>query len=449
MENIANLVSVHREEILEAFSYFWKNPETGYREWKADAYLSEAFEKMGYTLVKAGNIPGFYTDLDTGRPGPTIAVMGEMDALLCSNHPESDPVTGAVHACGHGAQIAALLGVAAALKEPGALDGLCGKIRLMVVPAEELIEVEYRESLREQGVIHYFGGKVEFLYRGYFDGVDIAFMIHTAVAESGSGGISLGSNGCIAKMMCFEGVAAHAGGAPEKGINALYAANLALNAINALRETFVDNAHIRVHPIITAGGDVVNAIPNIVKLESYIRGATMDQIVEVNHKVNRALAASAAAMGAKVQLKDIPGYWPRRYDENLMLLMKETMELVLNKVTYNPTGWGTGCSDIGDIGSIMPTIHPYIGGAAGTEHGSDYSIIDPDTACVESAKVQVAFLQMLLKDGGKEARKTIDNYKPVFVTKEDYFAYVDRLALDCQAVSYQENGDVVLRFQNT
>lgn len=448
MQTMAERVSPHRQKILDAFSYFWKNPETGYREWKTDAYLSDAFEALGYTLVKAGNIPGFYTDLDTGRPGPTIAVMGEMDALLCSSHPESDPETGAVHACGHGAQIAALLGIAAALKEPGALDDLCGKIRLMAVPAEELIEVEYRESLREQGIIHYFGGKVEFLYRGYFDGVDIAFMIHTGGGEPGSGYINLGSNGCIAKMMRFEGVAAHAGGSPEKGVNALYAANLALNAINALRETFVDSAHIRVHPIITAGGDVVNAIPDVVKLESYIRGATMEQIVEVNQKVNRALAASAAAMGAKVILKDVPGYWPRKYDENLMLLMKEAMEAILTKVTYAPTGWGTGCSDIGDIGSVMPTIHPAISGAVGNGHGSDYYITDPDTACVASAKVQMEFLRLLLKDGGKQAMTVIENYKPTFASKEDYFAYVDQLALNRQAVSYQENGDVVLHFRN-
>ena len=103
----------------EALDYLWKNPETGYKEWKAHAYLTEKFRALGYELVEAGNIPGFYTDLDTGRPGPTVLVMGELDALICESHPDADPETGAVHSCGHCCQAAGLLGVAAALKEPG------------------------------------------------------------------------------------------------------------------------------------------------------------------------------------------------------------------------------------------------------------------------------------------------------------------------------------------
>lgn len=448
MKRYEEMVNKHRTLILDAVDFFWKNPETGYKEWKANKYLTDAFEKLGYELHQAGDIPGFYTDVDTGLPGPTVAVMGEMDALICANHPDCDPETGAVHCCGHAAQIASLLGIAAALKEPGALEGLCGKIRLMAVPAEELIEVEFRQELKEAGKIHYFGGKVEFMYRGFFDGVDMAFMIHTVAGPSNMGTITKGSNGCIAKMMEFQGVAAHAGGCPEKGINALYAANLALNAINALRETFVDNAHIRVHPIITAGGNAVNAIPDQVKVESYIRGATMDQIVEVNHKVNRALAASAAAMGAKVHLRDIPGYWPRIHDERMMLLTKEAMEQVLDTVYYDPEGWSTGCSDIGDLSSVMPVVHPYISGAVGQSHGSDYYLTDRETACVSSAKVQLVMLRLLLQNGAEAAKDVLDHFQPTFSKIADYFTYVDALTLDKQAVSYEEDGTVKLNFTN-
>ena len=142
MKNYAQYVEKHRQLILDAEDYLWKNPETGYREWKTHAYLEEAYAKLGYELTLAGDIPGFTAEVDTGIPGPTVAVFGELDSMLCQTHPEADPATGAVHACGHCAQSAALLGIAAALKEPGVLDGLCGKIRLVAVPAEELIEVE-------------------------------------------------------------------------------------------------------------------------------------------------------------------------------------------------------------------------------------------------------------------------------------------------------------------
>ena len=99
------------------------------------------------------------------------------------------------------------------MKEPGALDGLCGSIRFMAVPAEELIELGFREELRKQGVIRYFGGKVEFISRGYFDGVDMAMMIHSGKLPEGKTlSVSQGCNGCITKNITFKGVASHAGG---------------------------------------------------------------------------------------------------------------------------------------------------------------------------------------------------------------------------------------------
>ena len=446
MEHYKNAVQNHRQLILDALDYIWKNPETGYREWKTHAYLEEAFAKLGYELTLAGDIPGFTTEIDTGRPGPTVAVFGELDALINRTHPDCDPVTGAVHSCGHCCQSAALLGVAAALTEPGVLDGMCGKIRLVAVPAEELIEVAYRESLRQQGIIRYFGGKPEFMYRGLLDGVDMAFMIHTSTTPvANRGTINKGSNGCIAKTVTYQGISAHAGGSPHLGVNALYAANLGLNAINALRETFRDNAHIRVHPIITAGGDAVNAVPDTVKLESYVRGATMDEITAVNRKVNRALAATAAAMGAKVHLRDVPGYWPRRHPENGRQLVVEAMEQVLD-VAEAVDYWGTGCSDMGDVGAVMPALHPSISGASGEDHGCDYYITDPECACVKSAQVQLVMLGMLLGDGAARAKEIISTYEPAFGSKEEYFAYMDRLSLDMDAVSYRGDCEAILTY---
>ena len=447
MKQYTDMVQKHRQLILNAEDYFWANPETGYREWKTHAYLEEAFAKLGYELTLAGDVPGFTAELDTGKEGPTVAVFGEMDGLIVPTHPDADPETGAVHACGHCAQIAALLGLAAALKEPGALDGLCGKILLVAVPAEELIEVEYREELYQKGIIRYFGGKPEFMYRGLLDGVDLALMIHTSPNKApGTGGIGKGSNGCIAKQVRFEGKSAHAGGSPQNGINALYAANTALTTINALRETFKDNDHIRVHPIITAGGSAVNAIPDDVRLESYIRGATMDAIIDANRKVNRAIAAAAAAMGAKVHLRDVPGYWPRIYPEDFAKLTVKAMEQVMDVVEYNPEGWGTGCSDMGDVGAVMPTVHPFVSGAAGNGHGSDYRIADPETACVKSAQVQLLMLRLLLQDGAEAAKGIVANYKPAFSSMQEYFDYVDQLNIDKEAVIYGEGNEITLSF---
>src|SRR5256885_1613053 len=78
--------------------------------------------------------------------------------------------------------------------------------------------------------------------------------------DEGRLGVGGTTNGMLAKFIRYVGRAAHAGGAPERGVNALYAAHVALAGINALRETFTDDDHVRVHPIVTRGGDVVSAI---------------------------------------------------------------------------------------------------------------------------------------------------------------------------------------------
>lgn len=218
------------------------------------------------------------------------------DGLIIPDHPDCDRETGAVHACGHALQVAALVGVAGALKEKGALDGLAGKIRFIAVPAEEGIELTFHLELRDEGVIGYRSGKVEFLNRGFLDDVDLSFMVHTRVAPLHHGYINGGSNGLISKMVRFEGVSAHAGGPPHQGVNALYAAATALQAINALRETFEDKNHVRVYPIITEGGTSVNAIPSVVKLETYVRAASMPTAVAANRKIDRLIAASALSM---------------------------------------------------------------------------------------------------------------------------------------------------------
>lgn len=443
-ERLYQAVEKHKDMILEAERHIWKNPEPGYREWKTHAYLKEKYEALGYKLVEAGNIPGFYTDVDTGRPGPFIAVFGEMDSLIIPSHPECDPETGAVHACGHNCQSAALLGLAAGLKEPGALDGLCGKIRLIAVPAEEGIEIEFRLGLKKDGIIKYMCGKPEFLHRGYLDGVDMAMMVHTTM----NGLICpKGSNGALIKYATFTGKSAHAGGSPHKGINALYAATTALSAGNALRETFQEKDTVRNHPIMTKGGNVVNAIPDEVRIESYLRAATVEAMYSEGKKINRAYAGCAAAMGCGVNFTDVHGFAPRYNDQTLKeIFYKIGQDFFAEEDLKFTDKWGTASSDMGDISCVMPAVHPSIGGAQGTAHGMDYTIADPYTACVVSAKVQIGVLAHLLENDGAEAKNVLANKQVPYASKEEYFAAVDALSFDGEGVIYNEDGTVTLKF---
>ena len=442
MQTLINAVDKHRQMIFDAERHIWKHPETGYREVKTSKYMEDKFEELGYQLTRAENIPGFFTVLDTGRPGPEILIMGELDSLICPNHPESDPETGYVHACGHHAQCAALLGIAAALKEPGACDNLCGRIRLCAVPAEELIEIGYRSELKKQGIIKYFGGKGEFLYRGYFDDVDIAFMVHS----SSSYGVQSGSVGCLAKTVHYKGVSAHAGGNPGGGINALYAATQGLSAANAIRETFSEKDIIRFHPIITHGGEAVNAIPELVTIESYVRGVSFDAIKNANNKINRALCGGALSLGANIEIIDMPGYAPLKNDENMIQLTKEAAELVIPEegfwVSPNPS---SGSTDMGELCGLMPVIHPYSSGTQGSAHSAAYYIADPEKACVKSAKLQLCMLYLLLKDDAKRAKEIIAEFKPLFNSKEEYFTYIDALFSEGDRITYNEDNIASIR----
>ena len=140
---------------------------------------------------------------------------------------------------------------------------------LLAVPAEEYIEIEYRDELRRDGKLEFLGGKPELIRLGEMDDVDMALMCHTtSEASEKQLCISGTNNGTLAKKIRFLGRAAHAGGAPHLGVNALNAASLALMAIHANRETFQERDTIRVHPIITKGGEAVSAVPADVRMET-------------------------------------------------------------------------------------------------------------------------------------------------------------------------------------
>ena len=445
LDTILQAVDAYQDTILAAERHIWKNPESGYKEWKTHAYLKAKYEELGYVVNEVGNIPGFWMDVDTGRPGPKVVVFGEMDSLIVPTHPECDPETGAVHACGHHCQSAALLGVAAALKAPGALEGLSGSIRLMAVPAEELIELGYRKELKEQGVIRYFGGKQEYMARGLLDDVDMAFMVHTSSTDYLS--CSAGGNGCVIKEATFMGKGSHAGGSPHRGINALYAANCGMQAANAIRETFPDADHIRFHPIITQGGAAVNAIPDRVVTESYLRASSMEAMARENLKVNRAFAGAAAAMGAQVHLWDHHGYAPLLQEVNLKETARQVGIEVLGEARVKfGNAWGGGSTDMGDISCVMPALHPSIGGAENAAHSKDYIITDPVLACVDSAKFQAAMLVRLLEEDAVLAKQIIAEGRQDYPTIPEYLAQIDALCIDKQAVIYDEERGAQLSF---
>ena len=439
-QQIVKNVDKYRQDILDAERWIWQHPEVGYTEWQTNAYLLEKFRSYGYEPVEAGDIPGFYVDIDTGRPGPCLAIMGELDALDIANHPES--VNGMTHCCGHNCQCAEMVGIAAALSEPGALDGLCGKIRLMLVPAEEMIQLEFRKGLIDEGKIKYLGGKPEFMRRGYFDGVDLSLMVHTDNNNDYDFTCQDGFNGIIAKILTYKGRSSHAGGSPEDGINAQYAATLGLDGCNALRETFRDEDHIRFHPILKGVKSAVNIIPDEMRIESYTRGKGLYAYVSANRKLNRALAAGAVAMGAQLHICDMPGYATEYHDHMFMDLCQKCCEDLSGKekVKFDHNAWSKGSSDFGDLTMVMPGVQFYANGHTGLGHGIDFCVADPERACVNPAKAELFIADALLSDGAAKAKEILAQYEPPFASIREYLDFIDTLYMDKDVITYTEKG---------
>ena len=144
----------HGDRLIGVAKDILDNPEPGFQEFKTADRVAKEFESMGIPFEENIGITGLKASLNTRKgSGPNVAVIGELDSLKVLGHPHADPETSAAHACGHHCQIAMMIGVGVGLQAPGVLDSLSGRVTLMAVPAEEYIEVEYRDDLRREGKI--------------------------------------------------------------------------------------------------------------------------------------------------------------------------------------------------------------------------------------------------------------------------------------------------------
>ena len=416
------------DEIVRVSKTILDNPETGFREVKTAKLVANLFGQWGIQHRKGLALTGIKGVVEGGAAGPTVAVLGELDSLIVSEHPHADSDTAAAHACGHHAQIGMLMGVACGLLSSGIMEQLGGRVALFAVPAEEYIEIEYRDELRRDGKLEFLGGKPELIRLGEMDDVDMALMCHTT-SESSEMQLCISgtNNGTLAKKIRFLGRAAHAGGAPHLGVNALNAASLALMAIHANRETFQERDTIRVHPIITKGGEAVSAVPADVRMETFVRGATVDAIVDANRKVDRALRAGAMAVGGQVEITTIPGYLPLRQDQTMNEMYRANAVSLVGESNMGVRRHGTGSTDMGDVSQLMPAIHPYVGGATGLGHGNNYVVRDYGLAVVTAAKALADTVVDLLADGAEGAGKVLANHQPA-MTKDEYLQLMRGLA---------------------
>lgn len=406
-------------------------PELGFREEATAQALLEALAPTGARVETGLAITGVKAEL--GPAGaPAIYLVADMDAILTPGIESAPGASGGVadnvrHACGHNAQMAVMVAAFKALAAARVHEREGARIVFLGAPAEEYLEMEYRLGLRAAGRIRFLSGKQELLRLGAFDDASVVLKYHSMPDQEGKAATVNGTlNGFIAKRASFIGKSAHSGAWPEKGVNALNAASIAMLAIHAQRETFRDDDHIRVHPVMKNGGLTVNTVPDLAVLETYVRGASYGAIMDASAKVDRALAAGAVAVGASVRIDDSPGYQPLRPDPALGEVLGRAARDVVDPALIDYDDRSFASDDIGDVASLFPTCQLGYSGFEGTIHGADFRAVDPVRAYGEPARILALAALELAMDGGAIARSVKAGFKPVF-GRDEYVRSLEAL----------------------
>ncbi|MDY0288489.1 MAG: amidohydrolase [Sphaerochaeta sp.] len=396
-------------------------PELGFKEMKSSAYVREQLQDLDLEMQEGFAITGIRALLKGSSHHANICLLSELDAVMSPENPMASP-DGAAHACGHSTQSTQLYAAAIALSE--VQDDLEGDVTFLAVPAEEFLDLEYRLQLRQEGKISYLSGKQEMIKLDIFAGIDMVIMIHaqpnTPAYKVFVGG---GSLGFTAKNIRFLGKEAH-GASPFTGINALQAAHLAIAGINANRETFSEEERIRIHPILTKGGDVVNTVPSDVRMETYIRGSHRAAIERGCTVVDRCAEAGAAMMGGHVVIETIAGYLPLNQDPLLGEAFAQEAQQVLGEDCIVRGVDMVGSTDMGDLSHLMPCIQPTMGGFAGDAHAKDFKVCDPLRSYLLGGEILANLVIELLKDGCALAKTIRTSFVPL-MDRDAYLRYLE------------------------
>jgi len=318
-------VTQARDELVALSHRIHANPELGFEEEQACAWLCELLEGAGFQVERGvGDLPTAFA----ARAGS-----GPLHMVVCA---EYDALPAVGHACGHNVIAAMAAGAGMALARVADDAGL--RVTVLGTPAEE------------GG-----GGKILLLQRGAFDGAHAAMMVHPSPYEQPEMPIIAVNHLKVA----YTGKEAHASAYPFLGVNAADALVVAQTAIGLLRQHLRPSD--RVHGIVTKGGDAANIIPAHTTADWMVRAADLEQLEEVRAKVARCFEAGALATGATLELsEDHDPYSEMRHDHELSALYQRNAE-ALGRTFIGRSDRGAGSTDMGNVSLALPSIHPTIG----------------------------------------------------------------------------------------
>ncbi|MCD8355416.1 MAG: amidohydrolase [Clostridia bacterium] len=414
-QHICDSIDAHAAELTAFANDIYAHAELGYTEHRTAQRVADWLEQRCGLSPETG-LAGTGVKAKLGTSRPSVCLIGELDGILCPEHPLAVPETGMSHACGHHMQLAALAGAALALCDPAVAQNLHGSAVFFAVPCEEHVPVNRLEQLRKQGIATCCGGKPELLLYGAFDDIDAAMTTHAHMVHCDKDFL-LGSNstsGFLSKLIRIKGRASHTAIAPEKGVNALDVVTLARSAIGMLRSTLRDEDCIRIGEIVRMGNSAINVVPHEVTVDLQVRAKTWDALLDADKKIDRAYRAAAYAFGADIEIIDDMGYLPTIPSLPCRALT-DAAALLSNKASYEPVSFAVhnaASTDVGDLSHRMPVINFTFSGFSGTLHGADFRITDEEKAYLLPAKLAALTMYHLLKDNAVQARELIQQYQP-------------------------------------
>jgi amidohydrolase len=322
---VKDSVESQRQQLIKLSLNIHDNPELGFKEEKASAWLTSYLEDNGFHVERgvAGLATAFRATY--GQGNPQIALLAEYDAL---------PKIG--HGCGHNIIAASAVGAGVASKS--IIGQLGGSVVVLGTPAEEV-----------------FGGKIDMVRAGSFKEIDVAMMVHPNILNM----VTMQALACSPLDVEFFGQAAHAAAQPHRGINALDAMILAFTSINSLRQHI--KAEARIHGIITDGGEAPNIVPAHSAATLFIRALNNDYLDELKDKVLNCFMGASIASGARLEYHwGDKTYAPMKNNMTLAELFKQNLESLGRHVEAFDPRFGLGSTDMGNVSQVVPSIHPTI-----------------------------------------------------------------------------------------